>query len=122
MHGTRWGGRAADVVTLALLERLNQAFLPLLLLLETLLIEFAGQMGQLLHREQHADPTDEGLQAVLQLAALLLGQRPIALGVHLGDQVKTSLPHGPQEPIPQHLEVEGQVAVKLGMPRSKLAV
>ena len=71
------------------------------------------QAHQLLHREQGIAALHQGLKAALERLAALRWQLAVALGSHLGGQMKTGLLHRVQQAFAEHLQVQGQIAVEL---------
>ena len=79
MHRTGWSfgfglgtgcslgiGFSRRIAGLALAHGPDQALLAILLPLQLLLLQFAGQMGQLFHREQTTSPRHKIAEATLQ--------------------------------------------------------
>jgi hypothetical protein len=80
---------------------------------------FASHLGRqvrhLLHGEQAAGTLHQADDAAVERLPLPRRQLAVTLGNHLGGQMKTGLLNTVQQAVTEHLEVEGQMPVQLGV-------
>ena len=77
-------------------------------------LQLGGQAHQLLDREQAVAALHQGLEPLLQFQAAAGADGAEALRIGLGGQMETGLLHGVQQALAEHLQIKGQLAVKLG--------
>jgi hypothetical protein len=77
-------------------------------------LQLASKAHQLLDREQAVAALHQGLEPLLQFQAAAGADGAEALRIGLGGQMETGLLHGVQQALAEHLQIKGQLAVKLG--------
>jgi hypothetical protein len=76
-------------------------------------LQLGGQPHQLLDREQTITALHQGLEPLLQLQAAAGTDGAEALWIGLGGQMETGLLHRVQQALAEHLQIKGQLAIKL---------
>jgi hypothetical protein len=72
-----------------------------------------GKTSKLLHGEKRGAAAHQGRDAGMEAAALGFRQSRVTTGLNLGCQVEASLIHAVGQDLAEHLQVEGELPIKL---------
>jgi len=72
-----------------------------------------GKTSKLLNGEKRGAAAHQGRDVGMEAATLGFGQSRVTTGLNLGCQVKACLIHAVREDLAKHLQVEGELPIKL---------